>query len=111
MTPIDGDGSVEGNGSPHPPGYLNGKAAAPPPEPVEAKRTARREANISSAVLKALHQRGTNGEVAPGVPDAVQPTVNGDPDHPVHKRTRGAGLLPPDVRKRLQADILPRCRP
>ena len=111
MTPIDGDGSVEGNGSPHPPGYLNGKAAAPPPEPVEAKRTARREANISSAVLKALHQRGTNGEVAPGVPDAVQPTVNGDPDHPVHKRTRGAGLLPPDVRKRLQADILPQVPP
>jgi predicted unusual protein kinase regulating ubiquinone biosynthesis (AarF/ABC1/UbiB family) len=71
----------------------------------------RREADISLAVLKALHQRDTNGEVAPGVPDAVPPTVNGDPDHPVHKRTRGAGLLPPDVRKRLQADILPQVPP
>jgi ubiquinone biosynthesis protein len=104
MIPTNGDGS-------HPQRvYLN--AIAPPPDPARAKnRRARRDASISSAVLKSLHQRDPIGQAAPSVVDAPLPNVNGDPDHPVHKRSRGAGLLPPDVRKRLQADILPQVAP
>src|SRR5580693_976855 len=111
MIPTNGEGSVERNGS-HPQlGYLN--AVSPPTDPARAKnRRARRDASISSAVLKSLHQRDPIGQPAPSLGDAAPlPNVNGDPDHPVHKRSRGAGLLPPDVRKRLQADILPQVAP
>jgi predicted unusual protein kinase regulating ubiquinone biosynthesis (AarF/ABC1/UbiB family) len=112
MTPNNGEGSVEGNGSPQPV-RLNGKAAASPPDPAPVQQSARREADISSAVLKALKQRDPNGHASASSADIVHPIGNGsgDPDHPVHKRTRGAGLLPPDVRKRLQADILPQVPP
>jgi len=112
MTPTNGEGSVEGNGSPQPV-RLNGKAAASPPDPAPAKPRARREAAISSAVLKALKQRDPNGRTTAASSDPVNPVGNGsgDRDHPFHKRSRGAGLLPPDVRKRLQADILPQVPP
>ncbi|MGD0435744.1 MAG: AarF/ABC1/UbiB kinase family protein, partial [Bryobacteraceae bacterium] len=101
-----------GNGSPQPV-RLNGKAAASPPDPAPVPQSARREADISSAVLKALKQRDPTGHAPAISADTVHPIGNGsgDPDHPVHKRTRGAGLLPPDVRKRLQADILPQVPP
>jgi ubiquinone biosynthesis protein len=108
MTPTNSDGSVEGYGS-H--GYLNGKAAASPPDPARVKKSARREAAIGSAVLKALQQRDPAGAVSPSSADVVSPRVNGDPDHPERKRSRGAGLLPTDVRKRLQADNLPQVAP
>jgi len=111
MTPTSGDGSVEGNG-PHPePGYLNGNAAAPPAAPAQVGVSARRGAKINSAVLKSLRRRDPNRHAPPSLADAVQPDVDGDPDHPVRKPTRGAGLLPADVRKRLQADILPQVAP
>jgi ubiquinone biosynthesis protein len=110
MIPTNGEGSVERNGSHSQPAYLN--AIAPPPDPARAKnKQARRDASIRAAVSKSLHQRDPIGQAAPALIDAPLPNVNGDPDHPVHKRTRGAGLLPPDVRKRLQADILPQVAP
>jgi len=111
MIPTSRDGSVEGNGSSPQPGHLNGNGAAPPPDAARAKTGARSEASISQAVNKALKARNPNGDAPPSLAEAVQPTPNGDPDHPVHKRTRGAGLLPPNVRKRLQADILPQVPP
>ena len=114
MTPTEGDGSVEGNGSHPQSGYLNG-TAAPPLDPARVKINARREASISLAVDKALNQRTPNGNAPPALADAALPApngnVNGDPDHPVHKVSRGHGVLPPDIRKRLQADILPQVPP
>src|SRR5690242_8284675 len=117
MTPPSGDGSVAGNGSHSQSAYVNGKAAAPPPDPAQDKKSARRDAAISAAVLKALKKRDSNGDELASLADNVQPNgnrANGngpngtvDPDHPVHKATRGSGVLPPEVRKRLQADILP----
>ncbi len=111
MTPTNGDGSVEVNGPLPEPGYLNGKVVVPPAVPARGGTSARRGAKINSAVLKSLRRRDPNRHAPPSLADAVQPDVDGDPDHPVRKPTRGAGLLPADVRKRLQADILPQVAP
>ena len=111
MTPTNGARTTEGNGLSPIPGYVNGKSVAPPPDPSHAKIDPRREGKIRMAVLTALHQRDPNGHPWPAAIHTGH--VNGpvDPDHPFHKRTRGAGLLPGDVRKRLQADTLPQVAP
>jgi ubiquinone biosynthesis protein len=123
MTPTDGDelfeGIVEDDGSPPQlPLSLQGEAAGPPqdppppdPLPVKVGITDRRKARISLAVHKALKQRSPTGHAPPSLAEPAQPVLPPDPDHPVHKKTRGSGLLSPAVRKRLQADILPQVPP
>ena len=112
MIPTSGDGSVQGNGSPAQSGYVNGQAAAAPPDR-KNKKTARREANITLAVHEALSQRTPNGSSPPASPNGARATQAepGDTSQPVRKLSRGANLLPPDIRKRLQADILPQVAP
>ena len=112
MTPTSGDGSVQGNGSPAQSGYVNGQAAAAPPDR-KNKKTGRREANITLAVHEALSQRTPNGSSPPASPNGAGATQAepGDTSQPVRKLSRGANLLPPDIRKRLQADILPQVAP
>lgn len=114
MTPTNGDESRSGNGSPESAGLNPGEVALPLAAS-PAKKSSRREADISLAVLKALEQR--SGESHPPA-DPAQPKHsrghrhgNGDAPHPSLKSRRGVGLLPMDVRKRLQADILPQVPP
>jgi len=105
MTP-NNEGSVDRNGSPASPSYVNGRAADSS-DGTRAKKKHLREANISRAVLKALKQRYDAGLEAtlssPGSPDPGADRAA--------KRDRAIPLLPPDVRKRLQADILPQVAP
>jgi len=151
MTPTNGPGPAEGNGSRSVPALLSGTTGAPPPDrpptAPAAQISKRRAAKIDLAVLNALHERkpdrkrsrrrgshgnasngrGSHGRVSNGgsngnrsngkgsngvlAPVTLPGNGSGDPDHPIHKRSRGAGLLPPDVRKRLQADTLPQVAP
>jgi predicted unusual protein kinase regulating ubiquinone biosynthesis (AarF/ABC1/UbiB family) len=110
MTPPNGEGSVEGNGSQRQVRYVNGKTAGPPPDPAKVKKIARREAAISQAVLKALEQRIENGAIPPG-PEPPVPNGQSQSDQPASNAPRGVQLLPPSIRKRLQADILPQVAP
>lgn len=123
MTPTNGVGSGPANGSaPKNGARLN--AISTPPDPSLKRFGPRREGRLRLAVLKALRQRDTVAEEAAARgsdPDRYMPVardpLNGDvhEDGPhgqvVHKPSRGAGLLPMAVRKRLKGDFLPQVAP
>ncbi|HWE49965.1 MAG TPA: AarF/UbiB family protein [Bryobacteraceae bacterium] len=116
MTPTNGDGPVEEPVSLPKTGYVNGKPGGPPPEPVQVRLTPRRIASISSAVEKALGQRDSAGQAPPRQNgfsgDTLRAEFQKNPAAPPPERNRRSkSLLPPDVRKRLQADILPQVPP
>src|SRR5256885_1384699 len=103
--PTDSNGNGHGHFSAHPQAVAastNGGGSRQPPRKSKLPVGERRKKKIRDAVLKGLEQRGSGG-VAIEAPSPAH--------HAPRSFAAPPGLLPPELRRNLQGNILPQVSP